>query len=88
MRETAEDLAWTLVSRTQRSIPGNVATRPKPVFEEDWARLFAETGASILLRPIPGANWCDNYLTRWGWRRGVRCFAGKEIELPQGLRRS
>ncbi|MEX1663297.1 hypothetical protein AB4874_16915 [Thioclava sp. 15-R06ZXC-3] len=80
--QTADRVAWTLVTRTKRDLPGNVAWRAIPIFEEDWVRLFSETGASVLLRPTPGANWCDDYLIRVALAGGCRVIAGREAEIP------
>lgn len=81
IRETADQVAWTILSQTSREMPGNVTQRPVPVFEEDWARVLAETGASVLLRPTPGANWCDDYLVVLALAGGCRVIAGKESEI-------
>ncbi|MDE3240170.1 MAG: hypothetical protein KGN33_14515 [Paracoccaceae bacterium] len=81
IRQTADQVAWTVLSHKSRDMPGNVTQRGVPVFEEDWARVLAETGASILIRPTPGANWCDDYLVALALAGGCRVIAGKESEI-------
>ena len=85
IRETADDLAWIVLSAGSREFPGNVARRAMPMFDEDWAKLFAETGASILMRPTPGANWCDDYLIALALAAGCHVLAGKESEIRPEL---
>ncbi len=85
LHDTADRLAWTVVSQDKPALPGHVAHRPVPVYEEDWVRLFAETGAAILLRPTPGAAWCDDYLVALALAAGCRVLAGKESEIRPEL---
>lgn len=83
--ETTEDVAWTVVTHSDRDLPGNVTRRRVPVFEEDWARLFVETGVSVLVRPTPGANWCDDYLVRLAIAGGCRVIPGREAAQDPAL---
>ncbi|TMV87863.1 hypothetical protein FGG78_18165 [Thioclava sp. BHET1] len=83
--QTGDAVSWTVATRSRRDFAGTVARRPIPAFEEDWARMFAEIGASILVRPTPGANWCDDHIVRIALAAGCRAIVGKEPELGSDI---
>lgn len=82
---TQDKVAWVVLGAGDRSLPGHVARSNVPVFEEDWARMFLETGASILVRPTPDASWADDWLVLAGIAGGCRVISGSEATLRDDL---
>lgn len=85
VKQTCDRIAWTVITGKEHKFASNVVRKPLPVFEEEWARLFQEIGASIFVRPTPGTDWCDDYLVRLGLAAGCCVIAGAEAEIAEDM---
>ncbi len=82
---TQDKVAWVVLGAGDRPLPGHVARNDVPVFEEGWARMFQETGASVLVRPTLDASWADDWLVLAGIVGGCRVLAGSEAAIREKL---
>jgi hypothetical protein len=84
---TQHAVDYVLISATASSeLPGSIARETPPVFEDGWLDLIAKLRISVLVRPTPNTEWCDDYIVKIATAAGCKTIIGDEgdrlAELP------
>lgn len=85
INETQDIASWIIIGQQNGQYPQNIASIAMPDSEAEWARVLAQFGPQILLRPAGAESYADYYLALLGAAAGCHLLIDNRLDLPENF---